>query len=119
LLSSWFNFRSRNREPEYLPAVGPSGLYLWYAKQFALPDFRGDVGCGKTMLMDMLYDTLPATTNKTRVHFHAFMLDIHKSLPRYPPNSFLPPPFFSSADPYVDKHMQRNFETPKPIHFQS
>lgn len=30
------------------------------------------------MLMDMLYDTLPATTHKTRVHFHAFMLDIHK-----------------------------------------
>jgi protein AFG1 len=44
---------------------------------FLLTD-RGDVGCGKTMLMDMLYDTLPATTNKTRVHFHAFMLDIHK-----------------------------------------
>ena len=32
------------------------------------------------MLMDMLYDTLPATANKTRVHFHAFMLDIHKYL---------------------------------------
>jgi len=30
------------------------------------------------MLMDMLYDTLPSTTQKTRVHFHAFMLDIHK-----------------------------------------
>jgi predicted ATPase len=40
------------------------------------------------MLMDMLYDTLPATTNKTRVHFHAFMLDIHK----YPPKK----PIFSS-----------------------
>lgn len=30
------------------------------------------------MLMDMLYDTLPSTTQKTRVHFHAFMLDLHK-----------------------------------------
>jgi hypothetical protein len=41
-------------------------------------DSRGDVGCGKTMLMDMLYDTLPASTHKLRVHFHAFMLDMHK-----------------------------------------
>jgi peroxisome-assembly ATPase len=39
---------------------------------------RGDVGCGKTMLMDMLYDTLPSAIHKVRVHFHAFMLDIHK-----------------------------------------
>lgn len=64
---SWFNFRARSKEPEYLPQLGPSGLYLW-----------GDVGCGKTMLMDMLYETLPSTTQKTRVHFHAFMLDMHK-----------------------------------------
>src|SRR5579859_6491504 len=64
---SWFNFRARSKEPEYLPQLGPSGLYLW-----------GDVGCGKTMLMDMLYETLPSTTHKTRVHFHAFMLDMHK-----------------------------------------
>jgi predicted ATPase len=45
------------------------------------PYDRGDVGCGKTMLMDMLYDTLPSRTQTARVHFHAFMLDIHKSAP--------------------------------------
>ncbi|CAI2165660.1 20488_t:CDS:2 [Funneliformis geosporum] len=43
----------------------PKGLYLY-----------GDVGSGKTMLMDLFYDTLPQK-RKRRVHFHAFMLDVH------------------------------------------
>jgi protein AFG1 len=48
----------------------PHGLYLY-----------GDVGTGKTMLMDLFYNTLPARiTNKRRVHFHAFMLDVHKRM---------------------------------------
>lgn len=42
------------------------GLYLY-----------GGVGSGKTMLMDMFYDTLPIK-EKRRVHFHAFMQTIHK-----------------------------------------
>ena len=41
----------------------------------------GDVGSGKTMLMDMFYDTLPPNiTKKTRIHFHAFMQSVHKDL---------------------------------------
>ena len=41
----------------------------------------GDVGTGKTMLMDLFYDTLPVRiTHKRRVHFHAFMLDVHKRM---------------------------------------
>lgn len=48
----------------------PHGLYLY-----------GDVGTGKTMLMDLFYNTLPARiTHKRRVHFHAFMLDVHKRI---------------------------------------
>lgn len=48
----------------------PKGMYLY-----------GDVGSGKTMLMDMFYNTLPAhITSKTRIHFHHFMQDVHRRL---------------------------------------
>lgn len=35
-------------------------------------------GTGKTMVMDMFYDHVDITKKK-RVHFHGFMLDVHKS----------------------------------------
>lgn len=48
----------------------PKGLYMY-----------GDVGSGKTMLMDLFYDTLPDNIERaTRIHFHNFMQDVHKSL---------------------------------------
>lgn len=53
-----------------IPENLPQGLYLY-----------GDVGSGKTMLMDLFYDTLPSTVrSKTRIHFHNFMQDVHKRL---------------------------------------
>ena len=55
-----------------IPTDLPRGLYLF-----------GDVGSGKTMLMDLFYDTLPASVKtKTRIHFHNFMQDVHKRLHR-------------------------------------
>ncbi|TID20455.1 hypothetical protein CANINC_003572 [Pichia inconspicua] len=45
----------------------PQGIYLY-----------GDVGCGKTMLMDLFYDTIPTHLTKKRLHFHQFMQNIHK-----------------------------------------
>jgi protein AFG1 len=53
-----------------IPEGLPRGLYLY-----------GDVGSGKTMLMDLFYETLPSTVkSKTRIHFHNFMQDVHKRL---------------------------------------
>ncbi|KAF1737188.1 Protein AFG1 [Beauveria bassiana] len=53
-----------------IPDNLPRGLYLF-----------GDVGSGKTMLMNLFYDTLPPSVkSKTRIHFHNFMQDVHKRL---------------------------------------
>ena len=50
------------------PADPPRGLYI-----------HGRVGRGKTMLMDMLFDAVEGQ-RKRRVHFHAFMADVHARL---------------------------------------
>ncbi len=65
----------------YDPADKPSGLAKWLglAKQAPAPMglyVYGDVGRGKTMLMDLFYD-LARITPKTRIHFHEFMQSVH------------------------------------------
>lgn len=49
-------------------AAAPCGFYLY-----------GGVGRGKTMLMDLFYQHV-AISPKRRVHFHAFMLEVHDHL---------------------------------------
>ena len=61
LLSSWME----------RPAA-PKGVYL-----------HGSVGCGKTMLMDLFFESCcldPASGGKRRVHFHSFMLEVHQRI---------------------------------------
>lgn len=62
---------ARGRKRGWLPGRNrppPDGLYVW-----------GDVGRGKSMLVDMLIAGL-GTVPAKRSHFHAFMRDIHEAL---------------------------------------
>lgn len=69
------------------PANVPKSIYVY-----------GDVGTGKTMVMDLFYDMLPIK-RKRRVHFHAFMLDVHARIHRIKTSQpTLPNPLSPIAD---------------------
>ena len=53
------------------PSEPPRGLYVY-----------GAVGRGKTFLMDLFFETAPVAA-KRRVHFHAFMADVHARIHRW------------------------------------
>lgn len=70
MFGSLFGGDKKKKVINEIPADLPKGLYMF-----------GDVGSGKTMLMDLFYETLPPNiTSKTRIHFHNFMQDVHKRL---------------------------------------
>lgn len=49
-----------------------NGIYFW-----------GGVGRGKTLLMDLFYQSLPAHIASERIHFHSFMNLIHDELKKH------------------------------------
>jgi predicted ATPase len=54
-----------------LTYICPVGFYMY-----------GDVGCGKTMLMDLFLDSLPVK-HKKRVHFNSFMQSFHDAIHKW------------------------------------
>ena len=70
IFKTLFSRRWSSRTLLQMPQNLPKGMYMY-----------GDVGSGKTMLMDLFYDTLPTNfESKTRIHFHNFMQSVHKQL---------------------------------------
>lgn len=65
--STLFGKLFRRKTDSYSTEGIPQGIYLY-----------GDVGCGKTMLMDLFFSTIPSHLSKTRIHFHQFMQYVHK-----------------------------------------
>jgi len=66
---SWFSSGEKSVKEEYqFNSSIPKGAYLY-----------GDVGCGKTFLMDLFFDACKERSQIKcrRVHFHDFMLDVH------------------------------------------
>jgi len=62
------NFSSRGFFARLLSSPDMLGIYIY-----------GDVGCGKSMILDELFRQIPEK-QKTRIHFHQFMSDIHQKL---------------------------------------
>ncbi len=82
--------RLGNRAPS--TAEVPMGLYL-----------HGDVGRGKSMLMDLFFNHTPVQA-KRRAHFHEFMLDTHQRLHALRQQPGIDDALVTVADQLADAH---------------
>ena len=76
--------RALARLEEDLNAAGEPGGFSLFRRKRKAPRgvyLHGPVGRGKSMLMDLFFDSAPIT-RKRRVHFHAFMAEIHDAIGR-------------------------------------
>ena len=71
IFNSLFINRQRNQSRQNEISIDLKGIYLY-----------GGVGCGKTMLMDMVYNSIPDDRKKLRIHFNKFMLNVHQEIHR-------------------------------------
>jgi len=67
-LPNFLNMEAVKNLKRNSPRNSIKGIYL-----------HGGVGCGKTFCMDLFFDNLPIES-KQKVHFHKFMLDVHKQM---------------------------------------
>eukprot|EP01112_Ceratiomyxa_fruticulosa_P015410 TRINITY_DN4526_c0_g1_i1.p1 TRINITY_DN4526_c0_g1~~TRINITY_DN4526_c0_g1_i1.p1 ORF type:complete len:438 (-),score=70.86 TRINITY_DN4526_c0_g1_i1:6-1319(-) len=75
VFSKLFGFnKEKDTHNEHNASKGnhPLGIYMF-----------GDVGCGKSFLMDTFYNTCTMTNRRRRVHFHHFMMDVHSRIHRW------------------------------------
>lgn len=77
-VGKWVSYLNRERKldsvvgPRPVAPSAPKGLYLY-----------GNVGSGKTMLMDMFFSATEGIVNhRRRFHFHEAMLEIHEHMHR-------------------------------------
>jgi len=67
-LDAWAASRRRSLLPFRKASTPPKGMYI-----------HGPVGRGKSMLMDLFYETARIEPRR-RVHFHDFMAEVHKAV---------------------------------------
>ncbi|CAF0930304.1 unnamed protein product [Brachionus calyciflorus] len=75
--NSWTNSKFKKFFNQFLKSTDSDVDHMPKIKSIYL---YGGVGCGKTMMMDLIYNSIPDTKLKQRIHFNKFMLNIHQSI---------------------------------------